>query len=63
MKESLCGFSFDLEYINGNNFQLNNKKGNIIISNTVKVITGMGMKRNEKKGDLIIKFIVENIKH
>lgn len=62
LKESLCGFSFDLEYINGNNFQLNNKKGNIIISNTTKVIKGMGMKRDEKKGDLIIKFLVENIK-
>lgn len=59
-KESLCGFLFDLDFIDGNNFQLCNKKGNIIVSNTTKIIPGMGMKRNNKIGNLIIKFIVEN---
>jgi len=30
LKESLCGFSFDIKYLNGKHYTLNNNKGNII---------------------------------
>lgn len=63
LKESLCGFSFDLEHLNGNILTFVNKKGNIITSKTVKVIKNQGITRNDTTGNLIIKFIIDsNIK-
>ena len=59
LKESLCGFNFNLDYIDGNSFQLINKKGNIILSDTTKIIPNMGMKRNNVIGNLIIKFYID----
>ena len=56
LKESLCGFSFDLTYIDGKEFKINNKAGNIIPSNFRKIIPKMGMKRDDDIGDLIIIF-------
>ena len=38
LKESFCGFSFDLTYIDGKEFKINNKAGNIIPSDFRKVI-------------------------
>jgi len=59
LKEALCGFSFDLEYIDGRKFKINNKQGNIIVPNFNKQIPKMGMERDGQKGSLIIQFSVE----
>jgi DnaJ-class molecular chaperone len=43
LKESLCGFSFDLKYINGKTYTINNLPGNIIPPEYQKVIPNMGL--------------------
>ena len=59
LKEALCGFSFDLKYINGKTYTINNNSGNIIIPGYKKVIPNMGLKRDDHIGHLIILFEVE----
>ena len=59
LKEALCGFSFELKYINGKTYTLNNTLGNIIPPNYKKVIMNMGLTREGRIGNLIIHFIVE----
>lgn len=58
LKESLCGFSFDMKYIDGRIFKINNGIGNIITNNYKKVIPNMGMKRETHVGNLIIDFTI-----
>lgn len=58
IKEALCGFIFDMNYIDGRIFKINNNVGNIIANNHHKVIQGMGMKRDTHIGNLIINFNV-----
>jgi DnaJ-class molecular chaperone len=59
LKEALCGFVFDLNYIDGRIFKINNNSGNIITNNYNKVISKLGLKRDEHEGNLIINFNVE----
>lgn len=59
LKEALCGFSFELNYINGKSYTLNNNKGSIIPSEYKKIYPEMGLKRGEHKGNMIINFHVE----
>lgn len=59
LKESLCGFSFDLKYINGKKYTINNHSGNIITPNFKKIIPKMGLERNEHCGNLTIVFNVQ----
>jgi DnaJ-class molecular chaperone len=59
LKDALCGFSFDIKYINGKSYTINNSSGNIIPSNYNKMIPNMGLERNNHKGNLIIVFHVE----
>jgi DnaJ family protein A protein 2 len=59
LKESLCGFIFEINYINGKSYTLNNNKGNIIPPEYKKVYPGMGLTRGEHKGNMIIHFHVE----
>jgi len=59
LKESLCGFSFELKYINGKVYTINNQIGNIIQPEYQKVIIGMGLMRENTKGNLIIHFKVQ----
>lgn len=54
LKEALCGFSFNLLYLDGKTYKFDNNK--IINFNTEKKINNMGMKRGNSKGSLIIKF-------
>tara|TARA_B100001093_G_scaffold520498_1_gene616850 strand:- start:4315 stop:5301 length:987 start_codon:yes stop_codon:yes gene_type:complete len=56
LKESFCGFSFDLIYIDGKEFKINNKPGNIIKQDFRKVIPKLGIQRDNSIGDLIIIF-------
>ena len=58
-KESLCGFSFDLNHINKQTYKINNREGNIIPQNHEKNVTKLGMKRNGNDGNLIIRFSVD----
>ena len=59
LKEALCGFSFELKYVNGKTYTINNNKGSIVTPSYHKSIPNMGFKRNEHVGNLIITFIVE----
>ena len=59
LKDSLCGLSFDLPYINGKTYKINNDVGSIIQPGYRKVIPNMGMERNNSKGSLIIEFNIE----
>jgi DnaJ-class molecular chaperone len=59
LKESLCGFSFDLKYVNGKNYTINNNSGNIIPPGHKKIIPNMGLTRDKHTGNLIIVFEVE----
>jgi DnaJ-class molecular chaperone len=59
LKEALCGFSFDLAFIDGRTFKINNGTGNIITNNYSKVIQKMGMVRDDHMGNLLINFTVE----
>ena len=56
LKESLCGFSFNLKYLDGREFKINNESGNIIPPDFRKTICKLGMKRDNDIGDLIIIF-------
>lgn len=58
LKEALCGFSFDMEYIDGKVFKINNNEGNIISDGYEKNIPNMGMNRENNVGILTIKFKV-----
>jgi len=59
LKDSLCGFTFELQYINGKSYTLNNNKGNIVPPEYKKIYPGMGLKRGEHKGNMIIIFHVD----
>lgn len=56
LKEALCGFSFDLDYLQGKSFRINNTKGHIVSPNYKKILPNMGMKRDNAVGKLIILF-------
>ena len=58
LKEALCGFTFDMRYIDDRIYKINNGHGNIITHNYKKMIPKMGMKRDEHIGNLIIDFSV-----
>jgi len=59
LKDSLCGFTFDMKYINGKNYSINNQRGNIIVPEYQKVIPRMGLSREgHNTGNLIIHFKV-----
>jgi DnaJ family protein A protein 2 len=58
LKDALCGFTFDMPYLDGRIFKLNNNVGTIITHNYNKVIPGMGMKREEHVGNLLLNFNV-----
>lgn len=59
LKEALCGFTFDLKYVDGRIFKITNNSGNIITNNYNKVINNMGLTRDDHVGNLIINFTVE----
>ena len=59
LKESLCGFFFEIKHIIGKSFRINNKIGNIIQPEFKKKIEKMGMKRGDHTGNLIIIFHVK----
>jgi len=59
LKDALCGFTFDIKYLNGKIYTLNNNKGNIVPPEYKKIYPEMGLKRGEHKGNMIIFFHIE----
>ena len=59
LKEALCGFSFDIEHINGKTYTINNNTGKIITPQFQKVVPGMGMQRGDEGGNLVINFKIK----
>jgi len=58
VKEALCGFTFEIKYITGKTYTINNNAGNIIPNGYKKVIPNMGFSRDEHTGNMIIVFDV-----
>lgn len=56
LKEALCGFSFEIKYINNKSYTINNHPGNIIPPNYQKIIPNMGLTRDNHVGNLVIVF-------
>jgi len=56
LKEALTGFQFDMSYLDGKVYTINNTTGKIIIPGYKKIIQQMGMKRGERRGNLLIQF-------
>ena len=57
LKESLCGFSFDIEHLNNKKLAFNNKSNNTLVKpNYRKKIPNMGLTRKDKTGSLVIVF-------
>jgi DnaJ-class molecular chaperone len=59
VKEALCGFTFELKYITGKIYTINNSSGNIIYNGYKKTIPNMGFSRDQHIGNLIIIFNVK----
>lgn len=64
LKESLCGFTFNINFINGKTYTINNIQGTITPPNYKKIIPNMGLCRvgncqNNCYGNLIILFTIE----
>jgi DnaJ family protein B protein 4 len=59
LKEALCGFTFEIEHLNGKLLSLNNKKNRAIIAPQFrKSVPNLGFERENSKGALIIEFDV-----
>jgi DnaJ family protein B protein 4 len=58
LKDALCGFVFDMNYLDGRVFKINNIGGNVIANNYNKILPGYGMKREDHIGNLVINFTV-----
>lgn len=60
LKESLCGFSFDIPHLNGKLLCLNNNNNPTVIKPHYKrVVPNLGITRENATGNLIIEFIVQ----
>ena len=59
LKDALCGFSFELKYLNGKTYTITNKEGSIVIPQYTKLIPNMGLHRGDARGQLIIRFHIE----
>lgn len=60
LKDALCGFSFEIQHLNGKTFCLNNNTNHTIIKpNFKKTIPNLGMNRENTSGNLIIDFDVQ----
>ena len=61
LKESLCGFSFELKYLNGKTYTITNSNtvGHVIHQNYQKIIPNMGLERDNHTGNLVIVFNVK----
>jgi DnaJ family protein B protein 4 len=58
LKDALCGFTFDIDHLNGKTLTLNNFNRTIIKPDFKKMVNGMGMVRDNNVGNLCIEFEV-----
>ena len=63
LKQSLCGFKFDIHYPNGKTYSMNNAKGNIVAPEYKKIYPNMGIKRGEHTGNMVIIFHITFPEH
>lgn len=62
LKETFCGYEFDIKYIDGRIFKIVNDKGNTsLLMNFKKVIPKLGIERDGNRGDLILEFNTNNL--
>jgi len=60
LKEALCGFSIELDHLNGKKLTLNNMVNKSVVKPTFKkVVPELGMVRESTKGNLIIEFDIQ----
>jgi len=59
LKDALCGFSFELKYLNDKIYTLNCNSGNIVQPGYKKILPNMGLTREGHTGNLIIQFSVD----
>ena len=60
LKEALCGFSFEIQHLNGRPFLIQNTNNpSIIKPHQKRIIQGLGMIKNKQFGALIIEFIID----
>ena len=59
LKEALTGFQFDMSYLDGKVYTINNTTGKIIVPNYTKQIAQMGIQRGERRGNLLIRFHID----
>jgi DnaJ family protein B protein 4 len=59
LKEALCGFTFEIKFINGKIYTLNNNIGNIITPEYKKIVPNMGLTREGNTGNLIVHFHIK----
>lgn len=57
-KDSLCGFEFNLEHINGKSIKFTSSRGNVVQNGDEKIINNLGFHRGELVGNLILCFHV-----
>ena len=59
LKESLCGFSFELDHLNGKKYIMQNIHGCVTAHGFRKCYPGFGLSRNSHVGELWIQFSVQ----
>lgn len=60
LKESLCGFTIEINHLSGKRFSINNATNpGVIVPQYKKMVPGLGMKRDNNVGNLIIVFDVQ----
>ena len=60
LKESLCGFAFEIKHLNGKSLNMNNMASPTVVKpNFKKVVPGLGMNKNGQTGNLVIELLVD----
>jgi len=60
LKESLCGFAFEIRHLNGKMMNMNNLANPTVVKpNYKKVVPGLGMVKNGQTGNLVIELLVD----
>lgn len=60
LKESLCGFTIEINHVSGKRFSINNSTNpSVIVPQFKKIVPGLGMKRDNNVGNLVIVFDVQ----
>jgi DnaJ family protein B protein 4 len=60
LKESLTGFSFEIQHINGKMISINNRVNRTIVKpGYTRTIPGLGMNRDNNTGNFVITFLVD----